>query len=132
MPLLAIANNRSMLEKFKGGSSKKRLLFLLDTNIKWAIETPKSCQLFLLLYYFSSNDSYFKGVTKKITANAEKLLVSYSKDLKPKNGFSHKSACMLMQNYIHGVMFNITARGESVIEKNYKENIKLLVNQLFE
>lgn len=129
---VAIAKNRDILSKHKKTSDKENLLFLLNTNVSWATESTKDCQLFLLLYYFSSNDEYFKDISCKIAKNAETLLMSYSKNLKPKNGFSQRSACSLLQNYIHGVMFNITARGNTSIEKDYKANIKILIDQVFE
>jgi AcrR family transcriptional regulator len=128
---VAIAKNRAILDGYKKRSDKESLLFLLETNVKWAINSTKDCQLFLLLYYFSSNDPYFKAITKKISMNAEELLLSYIENLKPINGFTHKSACSLLQNYIHGVMFNITAKEDDSIEQNYNENINLLVSQIF-
>lgn len=129
---VAIAKNRAILDRHEKKSDKENLLFLLNTNVRWAIESTKDCQLFLLLYYFSSNDEYFKSITSQISKNAEELLYKYTDRLKPKNGFTQQSACALLQNYIHGVMFNITARGESSIEANYRLNIKLLVDQVFD
>ena len=127
----AIKKNRSILKVRKFDSDKEALLFLLDTNIQWATHFPKDCQLFLLLFYFASNDDYFQKLTAKITFEGKILLKSYVDKLDLNESFSSEQAVSLLQNYIHGVMFNIIAQKDPKIVCSYKESINSLIGHIF-
>ena len=130
--LNAISKNREILLKHNSKSKFDSLIHLLNTNVNWAIKSPHECQLFLLMFYFASNDEHFLKISTRLASAGQNLLREYLTPFKFKAGFDLESTSLILQNYIHGVMFNIIARKDKSIKTNYKNNIENIVLSFIE
>jgi len=130
--LNAISKNRQILLKYKSKSKFDSLIHLLNTNVNWAIKSPHECQLFLLMFYFASNDEHFLKLSTRLSADGQNLLKEYLSTFSFKSGFDLESTSSILQSYIHGVMFNIISRKDKSIKANYKNNIENIVLNFIE
>lgn len=127
----AINNNKKNIERFKSKDPKEKLINFLNTYVNWALESPHECQLFLLMFYFSSNDKNFLKLSEKVTKNGEISLKKYLLDLDLK-GSSINEVVLFIQSYIHGVMFNILGREDKIrVFESYKNSLNTLIDSFF-
>ena len=110
-------------------------MFLLESNINWAMKYPKDAQVLIMLFNFATSDSDFKKLATGTIDNGRALvfdaLVLINKERQVSQAFSLVELSVIIQQYVNGVIFQILAREDrSEVHNNFKKTIKNYLNIL--
>ena len=134
-----ILNNREYfalnLREADGLTEFEKLVFLLESNINWAMKYPKDAQVLIMLFNFATSDSDFKKLATGTIDNGRALvfdaLVLINKERQVSQAFSLVELSVIIQQYVNGVIFQILAREDrSEVHNNFKKTIKNYLNIL--
>ncbi len=134
-----ILNNREYfalnLREADGLTEFEKLVFLLESNINWAMKYPKDAQVLIMLFNFATSDSDFKKLATGTIDNGRALvfdaLVLINEERQIAQTFSLVELSVIVQQYVNGVIFQILAREDrSEVHNNFKNTIKNYLNIL--
>ena len=134
-----ILNNREYfalnLREADGLTEFEKLVFLLESNINWAMKYPKDAQVLIMLFNFATSDSDFKKLATGTIDNGRALvydaLVLINEERLVAQTFSLVELSVIIQQYVNGVIFQTLAREDrSEVHSNFKNTIKNYLNIL--
>lgn len=134
---LSIKSNRAYLARFisKESAAIEILKVTLKANVEWAMVYPEQAKVLLLLFYFSSTDTKLKALTEEIINGGRELvltaLVNLDKDENISSLLSLRELCVVIQQYVSSVIFQILASdNKSETKENFDKSIDRFLNSL--